>query len=405
VTASRVASWHAGPYSPRVAKTDYLADALAALEQAGRRRGRRVLGGPQGAHVVVDGRDVVSFSSNDYLGLAAHPALREAAHQAIDRWGVGAGASRLVVGNSGAHVALEEALAAWGGRAAALFNSGYAANTGILATMVGPGDAVFSDELNHASLIDGCRLTKASVVVYRHGDAADLARKLEATAARRRVVATESVFSMDGDCVDLRAIAAVADAHGAMLVVDEAHAVGVLGDRGVGAAADIGADVVVGTLGKALGSYGAFVWVEPAVAEWLWNRVRSLVFTTGLPPMVVAASTAAVALVASDEGARLRAVLATRVAMLVDGLRARGIPVRADGGIVPLVVGDDHAVMECTALLLDRGVFVQGIRPPTVPEGTARLRVAVSAAHSEEDVGRLLEGIGALLERGLLSST
>jgi 8-amino-7-oxononanoate synthase len=389
-----------------VAKTDYLAAALAALEQAGRRRGRRVLQSPQGAHVVVDGRPVVSFSSNNYLGLAAHPALRAAAHAAIDRWGVGAGASRLVVGHSEAHEELEGVLEAWGGRRAVLFNSGFAANTGIPATLVGPGDVVFSDELNHASLIDGCRLSRAAVHVYRHGDAEDLRSAMQRVDARRRLVMTESVFSMDGDCVDLTAIAAVAAEHEAILLVDEAHAVGVVGPAGVGAvaAAGVAADVVVGTMGKALGGYGAFAWVEPTMAEWLWNRVRSLVFTTGLPPMVAAASVAAIGVVASDEGARLRAQLSARVAMLVAGLGELGLRARADAGVLVVVVGDDRRAMECTARLLDGGVFVQGIRPPTVAEGTARLRIAVSAAHTEDDVGRLLEGIGALVRDGLISS-
>jgi 7-keto-8-aminopelargonate synthetase-like enzyme len=210
---------------------------------------------------------------------------------------------------------------------------------------------------------------------------------------------------MDGDCVDVAALASVAAAHDAVLVVDEAHAVGVLGERGRGAAHGLGADVVMGTLGKALGSYGAFAWVDDAVAEWLWNRARSLVFTTALPPAVVAASAAAVALVDGAEGERLRAVLRSRVSLLVDGLRSRGVSVRADAAIVPIVVGDDRRVMECTARLLERGVFVQGIRPPTVPEGTARLRIALSAAHSEEDVARLLEGVGALLDARLIRPT
>lgn len=388
-----------------MAKTDFLAAALAALEQAGRRRGRRVLQSPQGAHVVVDGRPVVSFSSNDYLGLAAHPALREAAHAAIDRWGVGAGASRLVVGHSEAHEELEGVLEAWGGRRAVLFNSGFAANTGIPATLVEPGDVIFSDELNHASLIDGCRLSRAAVHVYRHGDAEDLRAALQRVDARRRLVMTESVFSMDGDCVDLRALASVAAEHDALLLVDEAHAVGVVGERGVGAlsAADVSADVVVGTMGKALGGYGAFAWVDAPVAEWLWNRVRSLVFTTGLPPMVAAASVAAIGVVASDEGSQLRAALRARVATVIAGLAALGLRARADAGVLVIVVGDDRRAMECTARLLEGGVFVQGIRPPTVPEGTARLRIALSAGHTEDDVGLLLAGIGALVRDGLIA--
>ena len=392
-----------------MSRTEYLAEALAALEAAGRRRGRRELETTQGAHIRLDGRDVVNFSSNDYLGLAAHPVVRAAASAAAERWGAGAGSSRLVVGNTGAHAALEAALAAWGRRAAIGFNSGYAANTGILGTLVGDGDAIFSDALNHASLIDGCRLTRAAVKIYRHLDLDHLEQQLRATPARRRVIVTESVFSMDGDCTDLAAVARIADAADALLFVDEAHAIGIAGPegRGVAAAQGVTPDLLVGTIGKALGVYGAFAWTEPAVAEWLWNRARPLVFTTGLPPMVVAAATAAVEIVRSAEGDRLRAALQARVGEALAGIAVLGLRASAnvapESAIVPVVVGDDRRVMECTQRMLARGVFVQGIRPPTVPEGTARLRITLSAAHSREDVGRLLEGLGDLVRDGLIS--
>lgn len=354
--------------------------ALAELAAAGRLRGRRVLSGAQGVRVVVDGRAVVSFSSNDYLGLAAHPAVVAAARVALDRAGVGAGASRLIVGNTEDHERLEASLAAWLGRPALLFGSGYAANTGVLPALCGPGDTIFSDQLNHASIIDGCRLSRAAVVVYPHRDVAALARALGEHGGRRKLVVTESVFSMDGDVADLAAIDRARRAHGAALVVDEAHALGAMGEggRGVAAGAGVVPDVLVGTLGKSLGAAGAFVVAGRATVDLLWNRARSLVFSTALPAVVAAAAAAAVEIVRGEEGAVRRARLAENIAAMR--------PARSSTAIQSVRIDDDLRVMAVTDALLESGLYVQGIRPPTVPVGTARLRVALSADHSPSDL-------------------
>ncbi|MCE9577850.1 MAG: 8-amino-7-oxononanoate synthase [Deltaproteobacteria bacterium] len=348
---------------------------LAALEASGRLRGRRQLESPQGVHVTLDGRAVVNFSSNDYLGLANHPALRAAAHEAIDRWGVGAGSSRLVVGNTAVHDELEAEVASWLRRPAArLFGSGFAANTGVIPALVGAGDEVFSDELNHASIIDGCRLSRARVRVFGHRDVAHLEELLREPHTGRRLVVTESLFSMDGDRGDLEAITRLAHAHDALVLVDDAHAVGAFGAEGVGfAGADV--DLVVGTFGKALGGYGAFIAGRRDAIDLMWNRARSLVFSTGLPPVVCAAAIAAIRLCRSSEGDAMRARLLQRVSEM-----------GSDSQIAPVIAGDDRVVMRWTARLLEAGYFAQGIRPPTVPAGTARLRVSLSAAHSADDI-------------------
>jgi 8-amino-7-oxononanoate synthase len=382
---------------------DFLDEELAALERQHRRRIPRVATSAQGANVVLDGREVVSFSSNDYLGLAAHPDLRDAARAALDRYGVGAGSSRLIAGNTDVHGELEVAAAGMlECEAARLFNSGVSANTGLLPVLVGSGDQIFSDALNHASVIDGCRLSRAETQVYRHADLGDLAERLESSAARRRLIVTESVFSMDGDLADVRSLRALADQHDAILVVDEAHAVGVFGERGAGllAASDTRADAVMATLGKALGSYGAVVAGRRVLADMLWNRARSLVFTTGLPPMIAAASLAAIRLSQSGEGDRRRSHLWARISQLTDGLAALGLEVPGSSPIVPLWVGGDREVMDWTARLLEGGFYVQGVRPPTVPVGTARLRIALSANHSEDDVDRLVAAIRTGLDAG-----
>ena len=382
----------AGAYSARVRRDDLGADELAELERRGRRRGRRVLESPQGARIRLDGRDVISFSSNGYLGLANHPALRAAAHAAIDRWGVGAGASRLIVGNSEAHEQLEADVRAWLGRPAArIFGSGYAANTAVIATLAGPDDVVFSDELNHASIIDGCRLSRGRVRIFRHRDLGHLEAALREERGRRRIVVSETLFSMDGDVADVAGLVSLARAHDAITIVDDAHAVGAWGEGGRGLAGP-DADVVVGTFGKALGVSGAFVAGGESVAELLWNRARSLVFSTAIPPMVAAAASAAVAIVQSAHGDAMRRNLFERI-------RGAGL---GDRQIAPVLVGDDARAMQCTGRLLDEGLFVQGIRPPTVPDGTARLRVSITAAHAPEDIERLRGALDRLATEGLV---
>jgi 8-amino-7-oxononanoate synthase len=367
---------------------------LRALAAAHRLRVPRVVDGAQGPIVVVDGREVINFASNDYLGLAGDPRLARAAAVALDESGAGVGSSRLIVGNHREHVELEAAVADWlrcGG--VRLFSTGYAANVGVLTALLGAGDVVFSDALNHASIIDGCRLSRAEIVIIPHGDRAALEAGLAARRGRRRIVVSESLFSMDGDLADVEALAALCKRHDAGLVLDEAHAFGALGPEGRGLAADLGVtpDVAVGTFGKALGSFGAFAATTPAIADLLWNRARTLVFSTGLPPSVAAASRAALELVRGSEGEQRRRTLAGHAR------RLRSLVIRSGGApaspIAPIMVGGDREVMLCTERLLARGLFVQGIRPPTVPGGTARLRVGLSAAHSTDQVEALAAGL------------
>jgi 8-amino-7-oxononanoate synthase len=322
----------------------------------------------------------VSFASNDYLGLTQHPRVVAAAHAAIDRWGTGSGAARLIVGSRPVHTDLEHALARWKhADAAVLFSTGFAANLGVLTTFAGPDVLVCSDELNHASIIDGRRLSGAPVAVYRHRDAAHLDALLTASSCARAVVVSETVFSMDGDVAPLDDLRDVCAAHGALLVLDEAHAV--LGpDLGV-----VGGDVLrVGTLSKTLGALGGFVAGPRHYAELLVNRARSYIFTTASTPADAAAALAAVELVQSPEGDALRA----RLRRHVDRLRP-GHP----SPILPYVCGSEAAALDAAATLLDEGLLVTAIRPPTVAPGTSRLRVTVSAAHTDEQVERLARAL------------
>jgi 8-amino-7-oxononanoate synthase len=360
---------------------------LKQLEAIGRLRVPRVVDGAQGARITLDGTQVLDLASNDYLSLANDPRLVKAAHAALDEAGVGAGASRLITGNHRQHVELEKTIAEWlrvGG--VRLYGSGYAANVGTIGALLGPGDVVFSDELNHASLIDGCRLAKAQVVVFPHRDLAKLDEELKARPGRRRLVVSESLFSMDGDLADVEGLAAVAKKHGAALMLDEAHAIGARGPEGRGVAAAVGVvpDLLVGTCGKALGAYGAFVATTSAIARLLWNRARSLVFSTALPPMISAAVSAAIEIVRGAEGEDRRRVLAERARQWRG--RVRGLGGHADAAIAPLILGDDQRVMEISARLFERRVFVQGIRYPTVPEATARLRMSLHAGHTAQDL-------------------
>jgi len=338
--------------------------------------------GPEGR---VGGRPFVSFASNDYLGLASHPQVRLAAISAIERFGTGAMASRLIVGTRSLHVELETLLAEWNqSQRALVFPSGYSANLGVLTTFGETDVTLFSDELNHASIIDGCRLAKARTLIYRHLDLQHLQTLLRQTPGRK-IVVTESVFSMDGDTAPLPALAQLCSEHGALLILDEAHAA--LGPK-LPATPDLDLEVLhVGTLSKTLGSLGGFVTGSSRLIELLINRARSFIFTTGLSPANTAAAAAAVRICRSEEGDRLRA----RLRSLVDMLRP-GHP----SAIVPIVLGDDAAALAAAARLRDVGIHVPAIRPPTVPKGTARLRVAMSAAHTEAMVSRLRAALAEL---------
>jgi 8-amino-7-oxononanoate synthase len=378
---------------------------LEELRALGLHRRMRLVRGPQGPRVTLDGRRVLLLCSNNYLGLADHPRLREAASEAALRWGAGAGASRLVSGNMTLHRRLEERLAAFEGtEACVLFGSGYLANTGVISALGRAGGIVCSDALNHASIVDGCRLARAETFVYRHCDVEHLAWGLERASGRPALIVTDSVFSMDGDVAPLEQIVALARRHGARVVVDEAHGTGALGPGGRGAVADAGlegeVDVVVGTLGKALGSYGAYVCCRAPVAELLVNTARSLIFSTALPPPSLAAALAALDLLEEEPG-RV-AALQSNAAVLRAELAREGVgPGASRTQIVPLVVGDAaRAVAVCEAALAG-GVFAQAIRPPTVPEGTSRLRLAVMATHSEAD----LRAAAATLAQALRATT
>jgi 8-amino-7-oxononanoate synthase len=364
---------------------------LAELERLGLDRRLRMVSGPQGPRVLLDEKPVLLLCSNNYLGLADHPKVREAAAAAAMRWGVGAGASRLVSGTMTIHARLEQRLAAFeGSEACVLFGSGYLANLGTIGALTGPRDTIFSDELNHASIIDGCRGARAQVVVYRHLDTDHLEDCLREYGGNgRRLIVTDSVFSMDGDVAPLARIVELARAHDARVVVDEAHATGALGDGGRGAVAEAGlqgeVDVLIGTLGKAFGSYGAYACASEEMVRYLVNTARPLIFSTAPPPPSIAGALAAVELLEDrpQEVERLHdAARALRRALAGEGF----VVADSDMHIVPLVVGASEPAMRLCQAALERGVFAQAIRPPTVAEGTSRLRLATMASHSAEEL-------------------
>ena len=374
---------------------------LAALEERGLRRRLAPLGSASDSAVLVAGRRVVLLSSNNYLGLANHPALRAAATAAIERWGCGTGASRLVAGHMDLHAEVEAKLARFERtEAALLFPTGYQANVGTIGALVGRGDHVYSDALNHASIVDGCRLSRATVHVYPHRDVASLEAELAATPNDgRRLIVTDSVFSMDGDRAPLPSLAALADEYHTWLMIDEAHATGVFGARGAGLAdgMDWTRIIRMGTLGKALGGAGAYVAATCAVIELVVNRARTFVYTTGLPPAAAATAAAALDIVAA-EPERRTAVLA-HADRLRTALRAHGLDVRGDTQIVPIVVGDNDVACRFAEELLAHGVLAHAIRPPTVPPGTARLRLSPMATHDASQIDRAIAGVAAAAER------
>jgi 8-amino-7-oxononanoate synthase len=390
---------------PRPSLEDALASDLDLLDGQGLRRKLREIGGAQDAVVRVGGRDAVLFCSNNYLGLASHPEVVEAAARAARDFGAGSASSRLISGHMTAHAELEAKIAAWKStEAALLFSTGYHANVGVLSALVGPGDVVVSDELNHASIIDGCRLSRARVAVYRHNDVDHLRQVLAGCDdARRVLVVTESVFSMDGDLAPLAAIADAAGERGAWLMVDEAHAAGVFGPAGAGVVAALGlgdrVDIHMGTLGKALGSFGAYVAGSRTLVDLLVNRARSFIFTTGLPPSAVAAASAALDVVAREPGRA--AGLLERSRRLGEELRSAGLDVaNLESQILPVMVGDAREAVSAAARLLDRGYYVAAIRPPTVPRGTSRLRLSLMATHSDEQIAGVARELAELLAPG-----
>ena len=384
---------------------DTLGPRLAQLDARHLRRTLKTISSGPGPRVWIGGREVVQLCSNDYLGLAADPRLKRAAAEAVARLGCGAGSSRLVSGTIDIHADLERALAELKTADASLvFTSGYHANIGVLSALTGPGDTVFSDERNHASLIDGCRLSRATVRVYRHVDIEHLGQLLSAApTGGQKLIVSETVFSMDGDLAPLRDLVDLARRWGAWTVVDEAHATGVFGEGGGGVVEELGlaadVDVQIGTLGKALGSLGAFVAGGQPLVDWLTNAARSFIYTTALSPAAVAAARMAVEVVRSEPERRQR--LWDHAAMVRSRLAECGFRIGpTQSPILPLLVGDDERALCLSAELLTRGVFVPAIRSPTVPPGTSRLRVVPSATHTTED---LETALAAFAEAGRAS--
>lgn len=371
---------------------------LAEREAQNLYRRRRISDGPQGPQQVVDGKEVLSFCSNDYLGLANHPEIVAAFKQGADEYGVGSGAAHLVNGHSRAHHALEVELAEFTARPRALlFSTGYMANLGVVAALIGTGDTIFEDRLNHASLIDAGLLSRARLTRYTHGDAAALETKLAASKGEEKLIVTDGVFSMDGDIAPLQALAATAKHHDALLMVDDAHGIGVLGPQGRGSVAHFGLDlnevpILMGTLGKGVGSFGAFIAGSDELIEWLIQSARPYIYTTATPPAVAEATRTSLKLIQNDEWRREK--LRSLIKRFREGASQLGLELMAsETPIQPLLIGDAGAALALSKRLEQQGILISAIRPPTVPEGTARLRITFSASHTEEHVDRLLSAL------------
>ncbi len=373
---------------------------LQALDAAQLRRRRRVIEAYDGVRLRIDGRDMLSFCSNDYLGLAQHPALVQAAQEAAARWGVGATASPVLCGHSRAHEQLEQELAAFVGLPRALsFYAGFPANAGLVPALVGRGDAVFSDALNHACLIDGARLSRAEVQVYAHCDVEDLARRLQASPARRRLITTDAVFSMDGNVAPLRELLELAERFDALLLVDDAHGFGVLGPGGAGSAAAFGLRsprlLYMATLGKAAGVAGAFVAGSEDAIEFLMQRTRSYIFATAAPAMIAETLRASLRVIAEESWRRERLRELVRMVRAHEHWPPSWRLGDSTTPVQPIILGSNQAALEAMRGLWDQGLWVPAIRPPTVPEGSARLRLSLSAAHEADDVRCLLRALEA----------
>lgn len=375
--------------------TKLIAAELQEIKRQGLYRQLRHVEGEQGPTIFLDGQEVLNLSSNNYLGLANHPAIRAAAKEAIDRYACGSGASRLISGNMTLHLELEESIAKLKGAEAALvFNSGFQANVGLLSTLVGEGDVIFSDALNHASIIDGCRLSRAEALIYPHCDLDRLESDLRKTQKNsKKLIVTETVFSMDGDIAPVREIADLAARFGAVVMVDEAHATGVFGPNGGGIVEEMGLVgqvlIQMGTLGKALGGFGAYVAGSRNLRDLLINRCRSFIFTTSLPPVVIAMAIAAIDIIKKEP--QRRRALRDNSRTLREGLERMGFSLGRSGSqILPLMVGDSAKCMILAERLLQNGVFAQGIRPPSVPPGTSRLRIVPMATHTREQMEQAL---------------
>ncbi|VVD67809.1 8-amino-7-oxononanoate synthase [Pandoraea terrigena] len=379
---------------------------LADIDRAHLRRRRRVVSTPCQPHVCADGRDVLAFASNDYLGLAAHPKVVQALIEGAQRYGAGSGASHLISGHSQAHAELEDALADFMSphlvdSRALYFCTGYMANLATISALADKDAEIFSEALNHASLIDGARLSRARTHVYPHGDVDALAALLDASTAETKLIVTDGVFSMDGDIAPLPQLLALAERHNAWLIVDDAHGFGVVGEngRGVFEHFDLRSPnlVIIGTLGKAAGVGGAFVAANARVIEWLINRARPYIFTTAAAPSQAHALLTSLALIAGDDGRERRAALQARIAQLRDTLTLRHWRhMVSPTGVQPIILGENAAALHAQAGLAEAGLWVPAIRPPTVAPGTSRLRLTLCATHTADDVARLATAINQL---------
>jgi 8-amino-7-oxononanoate synthase len=378
-----------------------LAVGLDDIARQGLYRSRRVIESPQGINLKTDGRNVVNFCSNDYLGLANHPDVVNAFKSGADRYGVGSGSAHLVCGHSSAHHALEEELAAFTGRdRALLFSTGYMANIGVISALLGRSDAVFEDRLNHASLLDGGLMSGARFKRYAHADVADLGTKLE-NAAGNKLVVTDGVFSMDGDFAPLDELAVAAKNHNAWLMVDDAHGLGVIGERGGGIVEHFGlcqddVPVLMGTLGKGLGTFGAFVAGSEMLIETLIQKARTYIYTTALPAAVAEATRASLKIAIEDSWRRNKLKqLSERFRLGAEQIGLQVMP--SSSAIQPILIGDSQRAVDISNALLEAGFLVSAIRPPTVPQGSARLRVTFSALHEKQHVDRLLDALAKII--------
>ncbi len=373
---------------------------LSRLNALGLGRTLLPIEGPQGPRVAINGSVVVLLCSNDYLGLASHPLVKAAAIEAIEKYGFGSGASRLVSGNMEPHRLLEDRIRKFKGTEAALvFNSGYHANLGCIGALAGRSAEIFSDKSNHASIVDACVLSRAEVKRYPNKDVNRLEDLLKRSKAKRKLIVTDGVFSMDGSIAPLDSIVTLLDRYGAILIVDDAHATGVLGKGGRGTLEHFGVRhpsiIQMGTLGKAIGAFGAFIAGSRELIELLVSKARPFVYTTALPPSVCAAAAKSIDII--DETPGLRETLCENVSYFRDGLCGAGLDAPGSTQIIPIIVGDAQRTMEISRRLLEKGVFIQGIRPPTVPENTSRLRVTITSAHSKEDLKKSLSAIKEVL--------
>jgi 8-amino-7-oxononanoate synthase len=378
---------------------DWLSGELSEIKNKGLYRALNTIESAQKPRIIKDGRELILLSSNNYLGLANHPKVKKAAIDAVEKYGTGAGASRLTGGNTHLYDSLEEKIAQFKGtEAAVVFGTGYQANTGVIPALMGKGDLILSDELNHASIIDGCRLSRADVKVYPHLDTSEIEKTLQESGHRKKLIVTDGIFSMDGDIAPLAEIVEIAEKYDAMVMVDDAHATGVLGRhcRGTPDYFNVEVDINMGTLSKALAGMGGYVAGSRELVEFLRNRARSFIYSTALPPAAVASAKAAIEVIGKENPAKK---LFDNVRMYKKGLSDMGYPVNSETQIVPVITGDARKTCRVAAELEKLGVYAPAIRPPTVPEGKGRIRTSLMATHPVRDIEEALDAFQAVKEK------